>query len=566
MRRADPGRQVYPKVVDPWIRILLMGLPQRFVKWAIPNPNVLRWVWLVLIAVAEIVWLSLRIEAPPAGLLRYTKGFPSIFVTSLAVVTILGWVRTRGRVLKLPVFENFSHKSWQMVLAQLAAFAVFSWLTIFVFEGHLSSSHFPVFWIGAWVATGLAAGVFWILAAMPANVWIRLARQNSSVVWGGITIIFVSWVLGFATNWAWEPLRGPTFWLVQWLLKAIGQAVVSEPAGFVIGTTQFSVSMYVGCTGYEGIGLIMAFVGAYFWLFRRSLRFPRTFLILPCAILVIWLVNAVRIALLVMVGTYISPQIALGGFHSQVGWLGFIAVALSLVAVTQRMSFFAVTQSVPVDKARAPDPTTAYLAPLTAMLAVSMVSGAFSSGFDWLYPARVLGTAAAIWFFWRRSLTWPTLARGWSWGSVGIGVMVFAVWMGLEQVMGGSYEGSSITKSLGEMPAGLAGAWLFFRVLGSVITVPIAEELAFRGYLLRRLISGDFDQVTSPRFTWLSFLVSSVLFGALHGRWLAGTIAGMFYAWAWYRRGRVADAVIAHATTNALIAAAVLMIGKWSLW
>ena len=215
---------------------------------------------------------------------------------------------------------------------------------------------------------------------------------------------------------------------------------------------------------------------------------------------------------------------------------------------------------------RAPDPTTAYLAPLTTLLAVTMVSGVFSSGFDWFYPARVLGTAAAIWFFWRRSLTWPALVRGWSWGSVGIGVMVFAVWMGLEWIMGRPDNGSSIQKALGEMPAALAGAWLLFRVLGSVVTVPIAEELAFRGYLLRRLISDEFDQVTSPRFTWLSFLISSVLFGALHGRWLAGTIAGMFYAWAWYRRGRVADAVIAHATTNALIAAAVLTFWNWSLW
>jgi exosortase E/protease (VPEID-CTERM system) len=539
------------------------------VKWTIPNYNVLRWVLLFLIGIAEVVCISLRIEAPSSGFLSYTKGLPSIFVTSLAVVTILGWVRARGRVLDLPIFQDqdLSHRPWRMVLAQLGAFAAFFWLTILVFEGGLNSPPFPIFLTLAWVFTGLAAGVFWVLAAMPASAWIRLARQNSSVVLAGIVIIFASWVMGFATNRAWEPLRYPTFWLVEWLLKAFGQDVVSEPADFMLGTRQFSVSMYIGCTGYEGIGLIVAFVGAYFWLFRRRLRFPQAFLILPCAIVVIWLVNAVRIALLVMVGTYVSPQIASGGFHSQVGWLGFIAVALGVVAVTQRMSFFAVTQSDPRDKARAPDPTTAYLAPLTALLAVTMVSGAFSSGFDWLYPARVLGTAATIWFFWRRSLTWPTLMRCWSWGSVGIGVMVFAIWIGLEQITGGSYDdGSSITKSLGGMPAGLAGAWLLFRVLGSVVMVPIAEELAFRGYLLRRLITADFDQLSVLRFTGLSFLVSSLLFGALHGRWLAGTLAGMFYAWALYRRGRVADAVIAHATTNALIAGAVLIFGNWSLW
>ena len=80
------------------------------------------------------------------------------------------------------------------------------------------------------------------------------------------------------------------------------------------------------------------------------------------------------------------------------------------------------------------------------------------------------------------------------------------------------------------------------------------------------MISANFDDLSTPRFTWLSFLVSSVLFGALHGRWLAGTVAGMCYAWALYRRGRVEDAILAHAITNALIAADVLILGNWGLW
>ena len=131
--------------------------------------------------------------------------------------------------------------------------------------------------------------------------------------------------------------------------------------------------------------------------------------------------------------------------------------------------------------------------------------------------------------------------------------------------MGTTETDRAIPDLLQEMPTWFATAWLIFRVIGSVITVPIAEELAFRGYALRRLISPDFDKV-SLRFTWFSFLLSSILFGALHGRWVAGTVAGMFYAWAMYRRGKVGDAIIAHATTNALIAAHVLILGNWNYW
>jgi hypothetical protein len=40
----------------------------------------------------------------------------------------------------------------------------------------------------------------------------------------------------------------------------------------------------------------------------------------------------------------------------------------------------------------------------------------------------------------------------------------------------------------------------------------------------------------------------------------------MGYALALYRRGSLTDAVVAHATTNALLAAYVLTTGSWALW
>jgi len=79
---------------------------------------------------------------------------------------------------------------------------------------------------------------------------------------------------------------------------------------------------------------------------------------------------------------------------------------------------------------------------------------------------------------------------------------------------------------------------------------PLAEELAYRGFFTRRLISADFDTVPSGRFTWTSFAVSSPAFGVLRDRWLEGTMAGMLYALLCYRRGLLGDAVAAHATTD----------------
>jgi CAAX prenyl protease-like protein len=105
-----------------------------------------------------------------------------------------------------------------------------------------------------------------------------------------------------------------------------------------------------------------------------------------------------------------------------------------------------------------------------------------------------------------------------------------------------------------------------FRIIGAIVTVPIAEELAFRGYAIRKLISVDFESEPPGTFTWLSFAVTSILFGVLHGNWVAGTVAGGGFAIALYRRDALSDAIVAHATANALLAAYVLATHSWSLW
>jgi CAAX prenyl protease-like protein len=68
-------------------------------------------------------------------------------------------------------------------------------------------------------------------------------------------------------------------------------------------------------------------------------------------------------------------------------------------------------------------------------------------------------------------------------------------------------------------------------------------------------------------FSWASFLISSVLFGAFHGgMWFAGTLAGMSFAVALYNRRALGDAVQAHAITNGLLVVYVFATGQWSVW
>jgi membrane protease YdiL (CAAX protease family) len=52
-----------------------------------------------------------------------------------------------------------------------------------------------------------------------------------------------------------------------------------------------------------------------------------------------------------------------------------------------------------------------------------------------------------------------------------------------------------------------------------------------------------------------------------HGAlWLPAMAAGLVYGLLIMRRGQIGEAVIAHATSNALIAASVLGWNQWQLW
>jgi CAAX prenyl protease-like protein len=236
-----------------------------------------------------------------------------------------------------------------------------------------------------------------------------------------------------------------------------------------------------------------------------------------------------------------------------------------MVAVTLRSGWFARSTLRDNEERRAvghADLTTPYLLPFMTLLAAGMVVGAMSATFEWLYPLCLAGVAVVLWNY-RRSygdLRWTL-----SFPAAVIGVAVFAIWIALAPP--GASDKSAWPAALASVPSHWAAAWLVLRVLGFVIFVPIAEELAFRGFLARRVINPEFQNVPMGTFSWPSLVLSSLLFGGMHGQfWIAGTLAGVLFAVAMYRRGSLGDAVQAHAIANGLIALYVLTTGRWSVW
>lgn len=412
----------------------------------------------------------------------------------------------------------------------------------------------------AWLYAVLAGTGAWFLRSPFQSLWIHSSTANT----------YVLQVIAFRS--------------VRAVLGVLLPNLVVDAGPFVIGTPRFTVSIGAPCSGIEGLGLVLVFTTVWLWFFRRENRFPQAFVLIPCALLCVFLLNIVRIAALILIGNAGAPEVAFVGFHSQAGWIAFTMVAFGFSMATQRLKWIRKPVAVrgvfgkaaPLaiqtpawagsdsQAASGESPATAaYLVPFLAILGASFISKSASGYFEWLYPLRFVAAFVAIWLFRSayRKLDWR-----FGWAAPLTGSAIFLIWIAPGLIVRNP-AASALGLSLASLPSASRIVWIVFRVAAAVVTVPVAEELAFRGYLARRILSRDFSEVPFARLTLVSIGWSSIAFGVLHGQhWLVGIVAGLAFAAILRSRGRMGDAVVAHAVANLLLAAWVLARGDWGLW
>jgi exosortase E/protease (VPEID-CTERM system) len=358
----------------------------------------------------------------------------------------------------------------------------------------------------------------------------------------------------------WEPTAKLTFNLVQHLLSPIVPTLTADPTTLVLSTDRFAVQIAEVCSGLEGLGLMLAFCGAWLLFFRREYIFPRALLIVPAALALMFFLNSLRIAALLLIGHAGYPDVAEFGFHSQAGWIAFNIAACGIVIFSRRSRWLSNTGTVAMAKG-GDNPTAAYLVPFLSVVAAGMLAHAASSGFEFLYPLRLIAAGIALWAFRSRlvDLDWT-----FTWRGPAAGLAVAAIWFAAVHYIVGP---SGMPHALSDLQLIPRAVWVTARLAAAVVTVPIAEELAFRGYLLRRLQGPDFESYRFEAVGWLPLLASALIFGLAHGAlWLPGLVAGLVFGWLVKRTGRFGEAVAAHGTANAVLAGCVLFENQWQLW
>ncbi|RRH75534.1 exosortase E/protease, VPEID-CTERM system [Falsigemmobacter faecalis] len=436
------------------------------------------------------------------------------------------WVHFAGvALLLLPLFVGLGQdlSPWFRGLAAC-------WLT-----GALLASLGGLCWIAPARAWGAA-----LRPVLPALILITLPAFFAPE----ITMVFQQLWTGDAT------LTLVTFYLVSILVHLLNGAVLSDPSALVIGAGDFFVRIAPECSGVEGLALVGGFLLLYAGLFRDQIRaLPYWLVVVPLALLASFVLNILRIAGLVLIGINGNPTLAVEGFHSYAGWLFFTILALLLIWAAQSLPWLRKTAA-PRAKGEGlrSDWLAARMLPFIAFMVISaLVMAAFAHP-ELGYPLKALVMAAALLFF------LPAL-RSQDWRPAGLPLLAgLAVglgwWLGSQD---SDTAGEALLAQLIALPAPILGLWILCRAAGTILLVPVIEELLFRGYLQPRL------SLRGPVGALIGLVLTSLLFGLLHGRVLAGFLSGLVFGALYLWRGRISDPVWAHITANALIAVIALI-------
>jgi CAAX prenyl protease-like protein len=185
----------------------------------------------------------------------------------------------------------------------------------------------------------------------------------------------------------------------------------------------------------------------------------------------------------------------------------------------------------------------------------------------WLYPLKTFAVLAILVYYWRcydelkgfKGLTFPNVVL-----ALVTGVVVYLLWVRMDWpwAMQGNPSGYNPFLAGNDWGNVLA----IVRLFGAVAVVPLMEELFWRSFLIRYLISPQFKAVPLGSFSMLSFLATTGLFGLEHHLWLAGMVAGAAYTLLLYHTRALWPSIMAHAVTNLLLGLHVLFTHEWIWW
>jgi CAAX prenyl protease-like protein len=218
----------------------------------------------------------------------------------------------------------------------------------------------------------------------------------------------------------------------------------------------------------------------------------------------------------------------------------------------------------------------AYIAPMAVFLAFNFIASTdrvrhgIPHGFAITYGVKTV--VVAILLFALRHHYTKIRWNHW-WLGVIVGVVGIFQWVGMQiwlqhhvawfRPSGGAFDPTQDFSTT-------AGFYTFVvvRLIGAVLVVPVMEELFWRDFLWRQVISpNDFKLPKVGEFEWPAVLIVSGAFALVHGNWWLTSIGwALMIAFLLVYTKSLGACIIAHGTTNLLLGIYVLHTHDWSFW
>ena len=212
----------------------------------------------------------------------------------------------------------------------------------------------------------------------------------------------------------------------------------------------------------------------------------------------------------------------------------------------------------------------AYIAPMFTFLALIWIGQQAKWLYAPAYVARGVIVAILLVVFWKRytPIRWTHL-----WLGIVVGIVGIVQWVGQQALLERSFEyfkpdPEAFNPYKAFSNPTLMWSFILVRAATAVLVVPVMEELFWRDYLWRQILSpNDFKLAKVGEFEWPVFLIVPALFATVHGAWWPTAIvwALMIGVLLVYTKS-LGACIIAHAVTNLLLAVYVLKYQAWHLW
>ena len=216
-------------------------------------------------------------------------------------------------------------------------------------------------------------------------------------------------------------------------------------------------------------------------------------------------------------------------------------------------------------------PSLPYVLPFASFMAFLAIQNyaSFPPSVD--YPLRVIVLSIILFVFSRHVID---LRSPHALQSLVLGVAVFVIWIGPDVLFPAYrqhwlFQNAILGRASAPVPEQILmpPVTLWSRIIRAVVLVPIIEELFWRAWLMRWLISPRFETIKLGAYAPLAFWVTAVLFASEHGPyWDVGLVTGVIYNWWMVRTRSLGDCILVHAVTNGCLCAYVVMGRHWEYW